>query len=352
MDVGSQKMEGVWVKVKYLLIIFLILNGCASSKKLQQVDAQKLAKNEEFENQVRIFIPEESVPKTASEPSSGIKLSTVDQPQPLKVKKAGTSKKKEAKEELRRQPELEPEEGFEGRRPKQDPFRVGEKVVHRVHYFNMTAGTLEIEVKPFAEVNGKKSYNFFLGIQSSPFFSNFYSVKDSATTLMDFERLIPSVFSLHVREKAQLREARAFFDQEALKAKYWEKKVTDKDGEQEKKLEWDILPFSQNVYSTVFYMRTFQWEVGKEVQFRVAHDNDNLVYRGKALRKEKIKTDVGEFSAIVIKPEFELKGKFQPSGDNYIWVSDDDRKFILKIESKIKIGTLVSEVIELNPGIP
>jgi hypothetical protein len=70
------------------------------------------------------------------------------------------------------------------------------------------------------------------------------------------------------------------------------------------------------------------------------------------MRREKLSTAVGEFDTIVIRPEFELKGKFNPTGENYIWLSDDDRKLILRIESKIKIGTLVSEVIEIQPGRP
>jgi hypothetical protein len=96
----------------------------------------------------------------------------------------------------------------------------------------------------------------------------------------------------------------------------------------------------------------FQWEVGKENAFHVADDEKNLIFRAKAVRKEHISTDAGEFDAIVIRPEIELKGKFNPVGDNYIWLSDDDRKYILRIESKIKIGTLVSEVTEIHPGAP
>jgi hypothetical protein len=365
MDVGAQKMEGFRLINKYSAFIFcLILLGCAS-KKLKNIDTEKLAKNEEFENQVKIFIPaEDQKPSGESKlvETEAVKISNMTSPakNPTKAKtKAETKSESKANTKgtekvdvNKRQPDIEPSEGFVGRRPIKDPFRAGEKVVHRVHYFNVTAGTMNIEVKPFAEVNGKKSYNFFMGIKTSSLFSSFYSVNDTLTTLVDFETLVPSVFTLHVREKSQVREARAFFDFNTLKAKFWEKKVTAQDGEQERKLEWDMLPYSQNVYSTVYYLRTFQWDVGKEIQFRIAHDNENLIFKATAIRKERIKTDIGEFNTIVIRPQVELKGKFQPTGDNYMWLSDDDRKYILKIESKIRIGTLVSEVIELNPGQP
>lgn len=247
----------------------------------------------------------------------------------------------------RRQPELESEVGFDGRRPIKDPFRVGEKVVHQVHYFAVSAGQMTIEVKPFAQVNGKKSYHFGVGAKTSRWYSGIYSVDDKVSVLMDFETLVPSVYQLAVRETGQVKESRMLFQDG--KAMFWERKVTDKHGEEENKKEWDILDYSQNVFSAAFYLRVFDWQVGQENAFRVADDGENLIFRGKAIRKEKISTDAGDFNAIVIQPQIELKGKFKPVGDIFIWLSDDDRKFILKIESKIKIGTLVSEVIELKP---
>ena len=63
--------------------------------------------------------------------------------------------------------------------------------------------------------------------------------------------------------------------------------------------------------------------------------------RAKVLRQEKKSTAVGVFDTLVLKPEFEIGGVFTPTGDNFIWVTNDDRKMIVRIESKIKIGTLV-----------
>lgn len=246
----------------------------------------------------------------------------------------------------RRQPEIESAVGFEGRRPIKDPFRVGEKVVHEVHYFSISAGSMAIEVKPFAQVNGRKSYHFQIGIKTSRWYSGIYSVDDKVSVLMDYDTLVPSVFQLHVRESGQLREARMLFDKD--KATFWERKVTEKNGEEERKLDWEILEYSQNVFSAAYYMRVFDWPVGTENAFRVADDGENLIFRGKAIRKEKISIPAGKFDTVVVQPQIELKGKYKPVGDIFIWLSDDDRKLILKIQSKIKIGTLVSEAIEIR----
>lgn len=227
---------------------------------------------------------------------------------------------------------------------------MGEEVIHDVNYFKVSAGTLRMKVDPYATVNGRKAYSFKIFISTSSLFSSFYSVEDSVDIFMDYESLVPSVFQLHVKESGQLREAKMLFNEKDNTATFWEKKVTKKDGVEEKKQNWEILPYTQNVYSAVYYMRFFKWEVGKEYSFRVANDNENLVFSGKALRKEVLDTKLGPMKAIVIQPNIMLKGKFKPIGDNLIWLSDDDRRYILRIEAKIKIGTLVSEVTEIKPG--
>jgi hypothetical protein len=214
----------------------------------------------------------------------------------------------------------------------------------------LSAGTMTMESRAFAQVNNRKNYQFRIAIKTISIFSSFYAVDDFVDVLMDYETLIPSVFTLHVRESGQLREAQMYFDQDKLQATYWEKKVTKKDGEENKKQQWEILPYTQSLFSAVFYLRFFHWDVGTENAFRVTDNEKNLVFRGKAIRKEKISTDAGEFNAIVIKPDVELRGKFETIGDNFIWLSDDEHRYILRIESKIKIGTLVSEVEKIEPG--
>lgn len=350
-----------------ILILPVFVSACGSSLVKYEKD-KGFKKIDEFEQKVKIEIPadpSESAEDATTTPNpaeqdaidkikaSQAALKNVVKPTPItKLKVTKTPKRKKGEPAVspgptRRQPELESDTGFSGRRPIKDPFRVGEKVVHQVNYFAVSAGTMAIEVKPFAQVNERKSYHFAVSIKTSRWYSGIYSVDDKVSVLMDYETMVPSVYQLAVRETGQVKEARMLFQDN--KAMFWERKVTEKHGEEEQKKDWEILEYSQNVFSAAFYMRTFEWQVGQENAFRVADDGENLIFRGKAIRKEKISTDAGDFDAIVIQPQIELKGKFKPVGDIFIWLSDDDRKFILKIESKIKIGTLVSEVIELKP---
>ncbi|MBX3039324.1 MAG: DUF3108 domain-containing protein [Bdellovibrionaceae bacterium] len=359
-------MEGVRSMKYGLTAIFagIFLSGCASTfLKVENPDV--LRPDKEFERAVVIEVPEAepgteealiaTAPPAAEEkpaaPAKTVKGAKKTVPAKAAAEKTPAKASKKAVAPARREPDLEDDKGFQGRRPLKDPFWIGETVVHDVSYFKVSAGSLTMRVDPFAQVNGKKAYNLVTHIKTYDTFSKLvYGVDDKVVALLDFEQLIPRVFTMTVKESNQAREVRSFFDFEKNEANFWEKKITKKNGVEEKKMKWEILPYSQNVFSAAFYMRLFAWEDGKEYAFRVADDGENLVFKGKTLRREVLNTDLGPIKAVVVKPEIILKGNFKPIGDILIWLSDDDRKHILRIESKIKIGTLVSEIVELKPG--
>lgn len=333
-----------------ILLMFSLLVGCASaileidgSDKMLKIDAyDKSVKVKEIPEPVVKELPAESpvASNTASKKSSQI----VER----KSEKTKYKEKEKAHKPAKKLPALEDSAGFDGRRPITDPFRVGEKTTLKLSYFNIVAGYMTIEVLPFVEVNGKKSYHFQISGKSNSLFSAFYSVDDSGETYMDYETMLPYNMSIHVKETKQLREVRSYFDWKKMTAKFWEKKITKKSGVEEKNLEWKIEPYSQNIFSAAFYLRTFQLEPGKTIEFRVSDNEKNMVVKGHVLRREKLKTELGELNTIVIKPEVAIGGIFQPMGDVFFWLTDDDRKFIVRIESKIKIGTITASISEIK----
>ena len=251
-----------------------------------------------------------------------------------------------------RQPSIEDSEGFIGRRPLVDPFRVGEKVTLEVSYFKVVAGDMTLETRGFAEVNGRKSYRFAGTAHSTSVFAMFYAIDDWFETFVDYETLVPQSYSLHVKESKQLREVRTVFDWALKKGRYLDKKINSEKKLEEKNIEWDIPLFSQNVFSAIYYLRTFNLKVGKKIKFHVGHEGKNLMLSADVIRKERISTEVGDLDCVVVKPSISLDGHFKPMGDVFVWLTDDDRKFVVRVESKIKIGTVVGQVKALDKGRP
>lgn len=359
------------MRIKVVFFIFglgFLTFSCSSG--LLKYDKSKVEfKSEEFDKQVQIVeLDEEKPAAQISEPIVVSKLEEKSLPEknlspaPLAVKKkiavrptkVASGKKAalvEAPPVIRREPDIEDSEGFNNlRRPPVDPFRVSEKVVHEVSYLAATAGTLTLMVGPYAVVNGRKAYNFNINIKTNSFFSKVYAVDDKVQTYVDFETLLPGPFKLDIRDSGQVKEAKSYFNFDNLTANYWEHRYTEKNGHEEKKLNWKILPYSQNPFSAIFYMRVFKWTVGQEYMFRVADDEKNVVFKAKALEKTKLRTEAGEFKAIKLKAEVVSRGNLAKASDFYMWLSDDDRKYVLRIEVKLPIGSLVSEVVDIEEG--
>lgn len=363
--------SAAWIGIAVLIIIC----GCASVIHYENV--RKLESNEEYDGKLQVkqltplpnpsasVSPSASASAAAGSPSPLVPPVAAATSKKLPEKKISgkKAKKQSAKKPLKvkgmlvkeepgpRQPDLEDSAGFAGRRPIKDPFRVGEEVDLAITYLRMTAGHLKIKVMPFVEVNGEKAYHFQIRAKTNEFFSKFYATDDYADTYLNYQTLLPYNMETHVRESKQLKEIRSFIDHDKLKADYWEKKVTKEHGEESKKLQWDILPYTQNVISAAFYARVFQMIPGQTFKFRLTDEGKNMVFRGHVLRKEKLSTAIGEFNTIVIKPDFEIEGVFKPVGEIYMWLTDDDRRMIIRIESAIRIGTLVGKLHSITPGV-
>ena len=249
-----------------------------------------------------------------------------------------------------RLPPIEDSEDMIGRRPKMDPFHVGEKITMDVTYFNVSAGELVMETLPFVDVNGQKAYHFRYEAKSSRLFSLFYSVDDVAETFLDYASLLPSTYKLHVRESKQLREVRAYWDFKKGEAHVWDKQITEAHGLRQKNEEWKLEPYAQNVFSAAYYVRIFQMYPGKKLSFYVADGGHNFLFTGQVLRREKLKTQAGVFDAVVLKPKLQLNGIFHPVGNVLLWFSDDPHHYLLRIESKIRIGRIICQISKLDPG--
>ena len=344
--------------VVHLFLVLSLMAVSACSGKFLKSDIEKIEKKKQLLDQVLVIEPipvEETIVANATPTPAPV----VVKPSPTPKAQSKTTPKAKNKVAVkptpeptpaRRLPLIEDDAGFQGRRPLIDPFRIGEKVLLDVSYLGVNAGVMTIEIPHYVNVNGRKAYRMINRIKSNTAFSTVYEVDDWAEALMDFEHMAPSMYALHVRETGQMREAKALFDMLGGKAQFTETKISKKKGTEEKNQLWDIPAYSQNVFTAAFYMRLFQWQVGKEIQFPVAHDNENIIFKGTAVRKEVISTDAGDFNTIVIKPEFQVKGVFKPVGDIYFWLTDDEQKLIVKIEAKIKIGTLVLEADEVHRG--
>ena len=353
-------------KLLWVGFCFLFL-GCASSSPKTDV---VLGTNKEYDQKVIVKdLDSQPQPTVSLDPSkiaegTPSSSSTIQPPLGLEPKQTRELKTKKKKKEtalpedvsttpsLKHLPEYEGQDGFTGRRPSVDPFHVGEKVTLMMTYFGVSAGDATLEVRPFKEVNGRKAYHFYSKLTSSSVFSMFYKVDDYAEVFLDYDQMVPINFVLSAVETKQLMDIRAFFDWKTMKADFWRKRVTKEDGPKEVKETWDLEPYIQNVYSALQYIRVFPMKVGDTYRYKVIDDKKTWEVSAKILRKEVLKTDAGTFNTTVIEPTVGIGGILKPMGEVLFWLTDDDRKFIVKFEAKIKIGKIIGYLKALDKGAP
>ena len=88
----------------------------------------------------------------------------------------------------------------------------------------------------------------------------------------------------------------------------------------------------------MYYLRSLDLSLNKTWVFKVAKKGKNIIFTAEILRKEKLRTAIGTLNTIVLQPKLDVEGRFKPTGDILIWLTDDPRKRLVQMDIKIKLG--------------
>ena len=206
-----------------------------------------------------------------------------------------------------------------------------EKLFYDIYWLGIYAGNAVFEA-----VNDKDTLRITLRANSAPFISAFYKVEDYA------ESLIIKGRTTHFRIKQ--REGRYRSDKETM-FDVGKKRITYFDYLKGKKREYILNGVVWDVISGLYYLRTLPLTIGKVVYIDVFDSDKLLKAEVSVLRKEKIKiSGRGEVDTVVVKPDLKSEGLFHKKGDVFIWLTDDEKRIPVKVETKVPIGKVVAEL--------
>jgi hypothetical protein len=101
---------------------------------------------------------------------------------------------------------------------------------------------------------------------------------------------------------------------------------------------WDVL-------SGFYYVRMRPLEVGKKEGLDIFDSGKFARVGVDVLRKEQVDIpEIGRMNAVVIRPNVETEGLFKKKGDIFIWLSDDDQRIPLRVETIVPIGKVTAEL--------
>lgn len=216
-------------------------------------------------------------------------------------------------------------------------FGTPEKLVFDLTWTGIKAGTAIQEV-----VKDTKGVRIISIARSADWISTFYPVEDRIETVLnwveppDIGR--PLNFRMKLSEGKHRRDKEITFDQKQMKATF----INHISGEKA------TVPISDKTfdpYSCFHFVRTLKLEVGKSVFVDIIDGKKIFPTEVKVLRKEKIRTDLGEFNTIVIQPVLRSEGIFSKKGDMYIWLTDDEKRVPVKMKTKVIIGSVTATLV-------
>ncbi|GAA4318006.1 DUF3108 domain-containing protein [Flaviaesturariibacter amylovorans] len=107
----------------------------------------------------------------------------------------------------------------------------------------------------------------------------------------------------------------------------------------------------QDVVSALYYARNIdfnKYKTGDKINFNMFLENEVYNMYIRYLGKENIKTRYGKFRAVKFKPLL-IKGTVFEGGEKMtVWVSDDENRIPLRVESPLKVGTIKVDMMGYN----
>lgn len=227
----------------------------------------------------------------------------------------------------------------------QNVFQPGEFLKVRVTYLGLTAGYLEVRVDT-ASVEGRELYTLNMNAYTAGTGGFFYTVRDQFVSYVDREGLFSWGYDfIKQREDEETEETRVRY--------YHGREFFTENGSRE----GSIPPFTQDLLSAVYYIRTQTLEDGQEYQFPVHSSSRAYRLTIQVEDSDPVATKVGWKEAYRLIPTFERKTDRDEAfehvkevGGVNIWIGKGKHRIPLKISVPATFGQLYAYFDEYRPG--
>jgi hypothetical protein len=225
--------------------------------------------------------------------------------------------------------------------PAQVPFGPGEDLVYDVKFGALgKRGEGRMTVVGVEEVRGVPSYHVYMGIQGGFLFAK---VNDRYESWFDITNLVSRRF---LKDVNQLKYHR-FSDYDIFPD---EKRFARRDADREGPIPTDQ-PLDE--ISVFYFVRSLPLEVGQHYSFdRYYRENGNPIVID-VVRLDTVEVPAGTFETIVVRPTIQTKGLFSQGGEAELHFSNDDRRLLVYMTSKIPlVGSLSLHLKSVTEGVP
>ena len=206
------------------------------------------------------------------------------------------------------------------------PFQVGERLTYDAKVNSIRAGQASLSIEGLETIRGFGTMHAIFDVRGRILFKKFANHYESwfdTTTLATIR---------HVQKTDDVDKSYEFYPARKIYIK-------NNDG-----IENPSVSAPLDEASFLFYLRTLPLEVGKTItveRYYHAQKNPIVIH---VVRRETVKVPAGEFDAFVLKPVIKSNGLFSVKGDAEVWVAASPARTIVKLRSKLPLGTLYLEL--------
>lgn len=347
-------------------IIFFLLLACSWNHKDFEKSLKKEVRAVEPKVEVdstlleKFEVKEEVATAVETKPEEKKTLpKTVKAPAPAKVQKTTpivTAEKKGAspvaKAVVKKLPEDYPPELVEIEKKSAKVWKlyspnhqVTDKVFLNINYLGMTVGKIMFTNNGKKMINDKEVWHLHARFKSAPFYSRIYELDDTVDTYVTTDEFLSTRYSLVQRESKQDIDDLQLHDREQLRT-FWFYKRETKEKKREKKDSQYIPYHSLDPFSVVFFYQGLPLKDGDVYEIPLINKAKILIFKSVVEGREEIQTSRGKKKAIRIHATTQYTGDTLKSGELYFWYSDDAERTLLKVQAKIKIGSVTAEIID------
>lgn len=219
-------------------------------------------------------------------------------------------------------------------------FAGGEEVIYKV-YYNWNFVWLPAGEVKFTVQESEGSYEITALGKTYPSYEWFFKVDDYYYSKLSKETLLPETFIRNISEGSYTQYNEIIFDQEN---QFCSSIMGKTEAEADLK-EFSIEKCTHDLLSVIYYMRNIDFtilEKNSKIATRIFLDNEtypiNINFRG--MKNNKWIKGLGYFDTFEISPELIEGNVFKEGDEMKIWVSNDENKVPLIIESPVSVGSV------------
>ena len=207
------------------------------------------------------------------------------------------------------------------------PFKVGESLKYSADFNLIRVGQAELYVTGIENINDLETYHVTFSANTTGLADQLFKIRDQIDIWMDKKDFFTHRLIKNINEGNYSNNVDVKFDYQKSIAKTNAKEVS--------------IDFkARDSFSMFYYLRTNPLKKNEVMSFSSFEGKRIVHYNLQMTGTETIRTNLGTFNCKVIRPYREGKNLFKNQGDMQIWISDDRKRLPVKIQIKMKYGSM------------